>query len=120
VLRLVHPAAVVVAQVALRVQPAAHFEHVLLVAVRSVVVAALARCDVVHVAHYRCHAELAEPAEPQVVTTFAPFAVHRVRDARLAPGTFVPSHDRAPYSRAGPSPDSDGTAWLPVLRSLPR
>jgi len=51
VLRLVRPAVVVVAQVALRVQPEAHFAHVPLVAVRFVAVAAPARCAVVRVEH---------------------------------------------------------------------
>jgi hypothetical protein len=56
------------------------------------------------------------------VTTFAgvavePLAVHRVPFARLSPGTSVPSRDRVRYSRAGPSPDSDGIAVLPVLYS---
>ena len=122
VLRLVRPVAVVVAQVAPHVQPAAHFAHVPLVAVRSAVVAAVvaavAPCDVVRGVYLLTHAaveqiELAVEEQPVV----APSAVHRVHDAHLAPGTSVPSHAQAPHSRGGPSPDLVGIAALLVLCS---
>ena len=86
VLRLVHPAAVVVAPVELRVQLAALLLHVLFAAEPSAVVAAVAQGASVPVAHYHCHAALvAALVEQRVVTKFAPFAVHHVPAAHLAP-----------------------------------
>lgn len=85
VMRLFRPAAVAVARAALHVQPAAHFAHVPLAVVRSVLVAAVAPCDVVHVVRYRCQAAVEPAVEEQlVVTRFARFAVHRVLVARLS------------------------------------
>ena len=122
VLRRVRPAAVVVAPVALRVQLAVLLLHVLFAAEPSAVVAAaaaVAQGVSVRVEHYHYHAAVERVAlvEQRVVTTFAPFAVHRVRDARLSSGTSVPSRDQARYPRADPSPDSDGIAVLLVLCS---
>jgi len=89
VLRHVRLAAVVVAPVEPHVQLAVHSAHVLLAAVRSVVVVAVAPCDVVRVVYPLTHAavepvELAVEEQP-VVETFAPFAVHHVPVAHLAP-----------------------------------
>ena len=86
--RHVHLAAVVVAQIALHVQLAAHLPHVPLVAVRFVAVAAPALCAVVRVERLLCHAAV-EPvelvaAEQSVVETFAPLAVRRVPAAHLS------------------------------------
>ena len=88
VLRLVRPAAVVVAQVELPVQPAAHLQHVPLVAVHSAVVAAVAPCAVVRVVYPLTHA-VVEPVELVVLAVeeqlvVAPFVVHRVPLAHLA------------------------------------
>jgi len=87
VLRLVRPAAVVVAPVALRVQLAVLLLHVLFAAEPSAVAAAVAQGASVRVAHYHCHAAVERVAlvEQRVVTTFAPFAVHHVPVAHLAP-----------------------------------
>lgn len=120
VLRRVRPAVVVVAQVEQRVQPSAHFAHVPHVAARSVVVAAVAPCDAGRVVLHGCQqaaVELVALAEQLAVTTFAPFAEHHVRDAHLSPRTSVPSRAQVQYSRAGPSPDSDGIAALSALCS---
>ena len=119
VLRLVRPAAAVVVQVARRVQLAAHVANVLFVAAPSVVVAVVAQRAAVRAAHSLGHAavEQAGPAAEQPVVVLFVLAVHRVRDARLSPGTSDPSHARVQYSRAGPSPDSAGMAALPVLCS---
>ena len=85
VLRLFRPA-VVVAQVARRVQPAAHFAHVPLVAVRSAVVVAPAPCAVVRVVYPLTHAAV-EPVELAVEEQLvvARFAVRRVPVAHLSP-----------------------------------
>ena len=83
--RLFRPAAVV-AQVEQPVQLAAHLAHVPLVAVRSAVVVAPARRDVVHVVYPLIHAAVelvALAVEEQRVV--APLAVHRVPGARLSP-----------------------------------
>ena len=108
-LRRVHLAAVAVAQVLLLVQLAPH--HARLAAARSAGVVAPARYAAVRVAQLQRRAAV-EPAVEQPVV--AQLVVHHVRDAHLAPGTSVPSHDPAPYSRAVAWPDQDGIAVLPV------
>jgi hypothetical protein len=115
VLRRVHLAAVAVAQVLPHVQLAPH--HGRLAVVRFAAVVAAVRHGEVRVVQWLRHAavERVEPAAEQpVVVKFAQLVVHRVRDAHLAPGTSVPSHDQAPYSRGDPWPDQDGIAGLPV------
>ena len=96
VLRHVRPAVAVVAQVLPPVQLSPHHDRLGV---------APARRAAVRVARLQRH-DAAEPVEPAVaeqpvVVTFA-LAVHHDRDARLAPGTSVPSHDPAQYSRGDP------------------
>lgn len=110
VLRRVRPVAVVVERVELRVQLAPHHDR--LAVARSADAVALARRDVVHAA-----VELVALEEQLAVTTFAPFAVHRVRGVRLSFGTSVPSHAPVQYSPGGPSPSLDGSAVPPALCS---
>ena len=93
VLRHVRPVAVVVALVVRHVQPAAHLLHVQLDAVRSVVVAAaavavVALCAALRVVPHLYHVAVEPPeapVEPPVLTTFAPFAVHRAPVVHLSP-----------------------------------
>lgn len=108
VLRRVRPAAVVDAQVWQHAQLALHHDRL---------GAAPARCAVGRVGHVHYHAavEQAAPAAEQPVVVPSVLAEHR--DARLSPGTSVPSRAQVQYSRAGPSPDSDGIAALPALCS---
>jgi len=111
--RVRHAAVVVVAQVSLHAQLVVHSPRVRLDADRFAGVVVPARYAVVRVAHSHCHVvvELADPAAEQpAVVTFALLAEHHARDARLAPGTSVPSRDRALCSRGDPSPGSDGIA----------
>jgi hypothetical protein len=62
--------------------------------------------------------ELVDPAAEQpAVVMFALLAEHHGRDAHLAPGTSVPSHDPALHSRGDPSLSSDGTATPPAPSS---
>lgn len=78
VLRLVHLAAVVVAQVALHVQLALHHDRLGVVAVRR---------GAVRVARRHCHAAV-EPVAPVAqlaATMFAPFVARHVPVARLSP-----------------------------------
>ena len=102
VLRRVHLVAVAVAQVWPHVQLAPHHDQ--LDAVRFAAVVAAVRHGEVHVVNSQRHVAPAqvELAEQQVVVTFAPLVVHRVRDVHRAPGTSVPSHDPVPYSHADP------------------
>jgi hypothetical protein len=96
VLRHVRPAAAVVAQVLPPVQLSPHHDRLGV---------APARRAAVRVQHVQCHA-LAEQAGPvveeQLVVVMFALAVHPDHDARLAPGTSVPSHDPAQYSRGNP------------------